>query len=216
MARTARKCEEMLEALAPAYEPAEAPAALRFAVAWTEEAEPLVRARVDAVADAVGAKAIDFPARRNETYALFMWEVAGVHRELYEENEELYSEELAAKIERCLAVGEAEAAAARRARDDYRRAADAALEGFDLLLTPTLACVAPPVGIGDAALREGMIRFTYPFNALGWPALALPCGAAEDGLPASIQIVGRPGADGLVLAAARRLESLVRGTPERG
>ncbi len=48
-----------------------------------------------------------------------------------------------------------------------------------------------------------------PFNALGWPALALPCGAAEDGLPASLQIVGRRGDDALVLAAGRLLEPLL-------
>jgi aspartyl-tRNA(Asn)/glutamyl-tRNA(Gln) amidotransferase subunit A len=52
-----------------------------------------------------------------------------------------------------------------------------------------------------------VIRFTIPFNALGWPALALPCGAAEDGLPASVQLVGRPGADALVLAAGTALEA---------
>ena len=103
--------------------------------------------------------------------------------------------------------------AASRARDEYRSTADAALGGFDLLLTPTLASVAPPVGIGDAVLRERMIRLTYPFNALGWPALALPCGPAEDGLPASVQLVGRTGDDALVLAAGRRLASLLRGTP---
>jgi Asp-tRNA(Asn)/Glu-tRNA(Gln) amidotransferase A subunit family amidase len=57
-----------------------------------------------------------------------------------------------------------------------------------------------------------MIRFTYPFNALGWPALALPVGAAEDGLPASVQLVGKPGDDALVLAAGKLLASLVRGT----
>ena len=34
----------------------------------------------------------------------------------------------------------------------------------------------PPIGIGDLALRERMISLTRPFNALGWPALALPCG----------------------------------------
>jgi Asp-tRNA(Asn)/Glu-tRNA(Gln) amidotransferase A subunit family amidase len=81
------------------------------------------------------------------------------------------------------------------------------LEGFDLLLTPTQGFVAPTYE--DAAndqLRTGITRFTNPFNALGWPALALPCGTAEDGLPASVQIVGRPGADALVLAAGSALE----------
>ncbi len=113
---------------------------------------------------------------------------------------------MARKVERCLAVGDAEVAAARRAREDYRLRAEAALAGFDLLVTPTLACVAPPAGIGDEALREGLIRFTYPFDALGWPALALPCGAAEDGLPASAQLVARAGEEALVLAAGALLE----------
>ena len=65
----------------------------------------------------------------------------------------------------------------------------------------------------EREIREALIQFTFPFNALGWPALALPAGPAEDGLPASIQLVGRPGADALVLAVGEKLEaSLVRGT----
>jgi Asp-tRNA(Asn)/Glu-tRNA(Gln) amidotransferase A subunit family amidase len=49
-------------------------------------------------------------------------------------------------------------------------------------------------------------------NALGWPSLALPCGPAEDGLPASVQLIGRPGTDAFVLAAGARLaEELARG-----
>jgi aspartyl-tRNA(Asn)/glutamyl-tRNA(Gln) amidotransferase subunit A len=69
--------------------------------------------------------------------------------------------------------------------------------------------VAPPARQGepgDLRYRRSMVRFTFPLNALGWPALALPCGAAEDGLPASVQIAGRAGADALVLAAGRLLE----------
>jgi Asp-tRNA(Asn)/Glu-tRNA(Gln) amidotransferase A subunit family amidase len=78
----------------------------------------------------------------------------------------------------------------------------------DLLVTPTLGFVAPPVGAReDDALRRRLIARTLPINAVGWPALALPCGAAEDGLPASVQLVGRPGEDALVLAAGALLEA---------
>jgi aspartyl-tRNA(Asn)/glutamyl-tRNA(Gln) amidotransferase subunit A len=69
-----------------------------------------------------------------------------------------------------------------------------------------MAFVAPPAGIGDLAIREDVIRLTFPISALGWPALALPCGPAEHGLPASLQLVGRPGDDALVLAAGALLE----------
>ena len=80
------------------------------------------------------------------------------------------------------------------------------MEDLDLVLTPTLTMVAPQVGIGDLALRERVIELTFPFNAIGAPALAMPCGPAEDGLPASVQLAGKPGDDALVLAAGRRLE----------
>jgi Asp-tRNA(Asn)/Glu-tRNA(Gln) amidotransferase A subunit family amidase len=212
MARTVEECEAMLRVLAPEFASVPEPGTLRVAVAWTEHADPLVRERVEEAAAALGATPIDFPLQ-TDTYAGFNSDVAEVHRELYAENSELYSEDVAIKIERCLAVTEAEATAARGARERYLQAGDEALAGFDLLLTPTLKSVAPAVGIGDAALREGMIRFTYPFNALGWPALALPCGPAEGGLPASAQLIGRAGDDGLVLAAGRLLASLIRGKP---
>src|SRR5439155_4271963 len=191
-------------------------------VAWLEAAEHIVAARVRG---AVG----QFPRRRELDWphpsidALFMREVAEVHRELYAENAELYGEDVAAKIERCLAVTDADVSRAARAREDYTERCNEIFEGVDLLLTPTLGRVAPAVGIGDRALRESLIHNTLPFNTLGWPALALPCGAAEDGLPASIQVVGRPGADALVLSAGETLSaaledsyaSLVRGIAGR-
>jgi aspartyl-tRNA(Asn)/glutamyl-tRNA(Gln) amidotransferase subunit A len=95
--------------------------------------------------------------------------------------------------------------AAVRRREEYRERAAEAMEGIDLLVTPTLAFVAPPAATDELAIREAVIRFTFPFNALGWPALALPCGPAEDGLPASVQLVGPAGADARVLAAGSML-----------
>ena len=81
--------------------------------------------------------------------------------------------------------------------------------GIDLLVTPTIPFVAPPADVDELTIRERGISLTFPFDSLGWPALALPAGAAEDGLPASVQLVGRPGADALVLAAGRVLASLI-------
>ena len=212
MARTVERCEEMLGALDPSYERIDEPPQPRVASAWIRKADPLVAACVNNAAGLLGAEPIEFPFP-SDTYASFMREVADVHRELYADHADLYGDDVAAKIERCLDISEAEARGAESSRDAYRTKAAGALADFDLLVTPTVAMVAPEVGVGDAALRERMIRFTYPFNALGWPALALPCGSAEDGLPASIQLVGKPGQDALVLAAGRRLASLVRVTP---
>ena len=114
--------------------------------------------------------------------------------------------ERAHKLERCNELTDAEYEAALRRRDEYRERAAAALEGIDVLLTPTLAFVAPPAFKDDLQIRDAVIRLTYPFNALGWPALALPCGPAEHGLPASVQLIAPAGADARVLAAAALLE----------
>jgi aspartyl-tRNA(Asn)/glutamyl-tRNA(Gln) amidotransferase subunit A len=213
MGRDVVACAAQLEALVTGFERTalEALEEVAVAVAWLNEAEPLVAERVrEAAALFPDRRELEWP--RPQIDALFMHEVADVHRELYEEHAELYGDDLATKIERCLAVSDAEASLAARARDEYRDRCTEALDGVDLLLTPTLACVAPPTGVGDITLRTILTRNTLPFNTLGWPALALPCGVAEDGLPASIQLVGRPGADALVLAAGERLERALSGS----
>ena len=119
-----------------------------------------------------------------------MREVADVHRGLFPENADAYGDNVRTKLERCLQVTDGEVEAARRARDAYRERCAEALDGVDLLVTPTVGMVAQPADVDELTIRERGIRFTYPFDSLGWPALALPCGAAEDGLPASIQLVG--------------------------
>jgi aspartyl-tRNA(Asn)/glutamyl-tRNA(Gln) amidotransferase subunit A len=211
MARTVEGCTALLEALVPDFRRTELESLeqLRVGVAWVDGAEPIVRERVS------GAAA-HFPDRRDVEWprphidSLFMHEVAAVHRDLYEEQGELYGESVAVKIERCLAVSDGAAQTAARTRADYRERCAELFEGIDLLLTPTLVCVAPPTGIGDLSLRDTLIHNTLPFNTLGWPALALPCGAAEEGLPASLQLVGRPGTDALVLGAGELLAAELR------
>jgi aspartyl-tRNA(Asn)/glutamyl-tRNA(Gln) amidotransferase subunit A len=208
MGRDVESCTRMLEALAPGFDGSELGSLdeLEVGVAWLELAEPLVRARVEAAAEL-------FPRRREVAFPLpegiggvFMREVAESHRGLFPEHAASYGENVRTKLERCIAVTDAEFEAARRRLEDYRERAGEAMEGLDLLVTPTLAFVAPPAVKDDLEIREAVIRFTYPFNALGWPALALPCGPAEHGLPASIQLVAPVGEDARVLAAGTLLE----------
>jgi Asp-tRNA(Asn)/Glu-tRNA(Gln) amidotransferase A subunit family amidase len=119
----------------------------------------------------------------------------------------LYGENIRGKVERCIAVDDATVERARVARSEHAERAASVLDGFDLLLAPTMPLVAPAADVIETEIRGEMTLFTFPFNALGWPALALPCGAAEDGIPASIQVIGRTGADALVLAAGLLLEA---------
>ena len=141
-----------------------------------------------------------------------MREVADVHRALFPGNEELYGENVRGKIERCLAVTDAEAAAAERERARVPRAlrGGAATASTCSSRRPSRSSRRRPTSTSSrSACRR--IALTYPFSSLGWPALALPCGPAEDGLPASVQLAGRAGDDARVLAAGRLLESLLAG-----
>ncbi len=214
MAPDVETCIELMQALVPGLAPAplDSLGDLRVGVAWLETCDPLVRARVeDAVALIPGAEAVDFPLADRADAWVFMREVADVHRELFAEHADEYGANVRTKLERCFELTDGEVDAGLRARSAYRETAEQRLAGFDLLVTPTIGFVAPPADVDELEIRARAIRFTYPFDSLGWPALAIPCGAAEDGLPASVQIAGRAGADELVLAAGLLLASLVRG-----
>ena len=88
-------------------------------------------------------------------------------------------------------------------------------EGYDLVLTPTVA--VPPLEQGKFGAREiagikvsplSWMAFTYPFNITGQPAASVPCGWTEDGLPIGLQIVGRRFDDTTVLRASAAFEQI--------
>jgi Asp-tRNA(Asn)/Glu-tRNA(Gln) amidotransferase A subunit family amidase len=85
----------------------------------------------------------------------------------------------------------------------------------DVLATPTLA--VPPfstkLSMGPTEVAGEKIdpqvgwTFTWPFNLTGQPALSIPCGWTKEGLPLGLQLVGRRGADGLILRVAAAIEA---------
>ncbi len=88
-------------------------------------------------------------------------------------------------------------------------------EKYDLLLSPTMATTAFPVGEYPeeiAGKRNAHVKgwsflpFTHPINMIGHPAATVPCGYSADGLPIGLHIVGRKGDEETVLAASAAFE----------
>lgn len=105
---------------------------------------------------------------------------------------------------------------AQRVRAALAATMDAALTSVDLLVTPTLRIAPPRSGSGavtlngrEVPLHTAMTGLTMPFNLTGMPAITLPCGTGDNGLPVGIQLAGRRGDDWRVLDVAARLEALI-------
>jgi aspartyl-tRNA(Asn)/glutamyl-tRNA(Gln) amidotransferase subunit A len=213
MARDAVGCAHMLASMVPGAQPEPIPSLedLSVGVAWLDRADPLVRLRVTEAARRFRrTRRVDLPAP-HACLPLFQWEIACTHWDLFARGRHGYGPDVASKIEAALRVTDREAAKAARALERLRCDALAVIDGLDLVLTPTLPCVAPPSGPGeDPIRRELLTRFTMTASLLGWPALAIPCGSAEFGLPASVQLIGRPGDDMRLLAVAQALAAGAR------
>jgi len=86
------------------------------------------------------------------------------------------------------------------------------MQGYDLLVTPTLPIPAFEAGklAPSAADKTGKwvnwTPFSYPFNLTQQPAASVPCGFTKSGLPAGLHIVGRMFEDAKVLAASHAYE----------
>lgn len=104
---------------------------------------------------------------------------------------------------------------AQRARSRMLAEALSALEGRSVLVAPASAITAPRIGEGRMVQADGptlnlaaaILRFTSPFNATGQPALAIPTGLTGNGLPASMQIIGRPFDEAGVIRVAGAYEA---------
>jgi amidase len=100
-------------------------------------------------------------------------------------------------------------------RTAWQRKAEQYFERVDVLVTPMLAQPPPAAKAWHAkswpANLAANIRyapFAAPWNLAGWPAMAVPAGRHPNGLPLSVQLVGRPGSEAVLLGIAGELERL--------
>jgi aspartyl-tRNA(Asn)/glutamyl-tRNA(Gln) amidotransferase subunit A len=81
---------------------------------------------------------------------------------------------------------------------------------WDLVLTPTMPCTAPPIEPGDdvIAVSTRLSRFTWVWPAAGVPALSVPCGFDPDGLPIGMQLAGPRWSEPLLLRVGHAYQSV--------
>lgn len=105
---------------------------------------------------------------------------------------------------------------AQRARAWLAAMIDSAMAEVDVLVTPTLRVTAPASGAGIISIADhamplhtAITSLTLPFNLTGMPALTLPCGSGDQGLPVGLQLVCQRGRDWALLAIANRVEAVL-------
>jgi aspartyl-tRNA(Asn)/glutamyl-tRNA(Gln) amidotransferase subunit A len=135
-------------------------------------------------------------------------DAAAYHRERMVDNPQVFGADVLQRLQTGAAYSSTEYALARRAQTETRRRLELFFEDYDVLLTPTTAIPASLIqGTDSVAQASRLTGFTAPFNLSGLPALSLPCGFTEMGLPIGLQIVSRPWGEAKVLQAGQSYES---------
>jgi aspartyl-tRNA(Asn)/glutamyl-tRNA(Gln) amidotransferase subunit A len=229
MARTARDCALMLQVLA-GHDPADPCSADRpvpdYAASLTgslkgvrvgvprdyfftvpeldAEVKAAVLAAVERMAEA-GATVVDVAIPHaadghTATTVTIRAESYGYHERDLRERPHLYGRYTRQVLQIGALFSAADFVQAQRARALLQAECAAALAQVDVLVVPTMLTAATPFSGFNPDGRVTAPSFTGIWNLVGLPALSVPCGFTEGGLPIGMQIVGRPFEDARVLA----------------
>jgi amidase len=110
---------------------------------------------------------------------------------------------------------------ARRKEPEFAARVNQVFNDHDVVLTPHPASLPPPIqrvhhrGTARTILEAAnFVTYDVPWNLTGQPAASIPAGWTDEGLPLSVQLVGRPNDEGTLLSLAGQVESET-GWPER-
>ena len=136
----------------------------------------------------------------------------GYHAEFVARSPQLYQPETLRRIKTGATVDAAEIARRRQLLAKFRSEIDRTFQDVDVLVTPATPIPAPTIAElkqDPDSLRQRelvLLRNTRPFNVWGLPAISLPCGFTDSGLPIGLQIAGPHWAEARVLQLAHAYE----------
>ncbi|MDD9877266.1 MAG: amidase [Magnetovibrio sp.] len=180
----------------------------------------LVRASLDVLADA-GAElvAVTVPETmalaNTMTNLLTATEGAALHQNWLQTRFDDYGRQTRARLMSGLTIPASRYLQARNLRAPIlAEFADAVFGKADVLHIPVMVTGAPTIAESDAAANPGFMDMitamghcTRPINYLGLPALTVPCGFLENGLPTAFQLVGRPFAEAALFRAGQAYQA---------
>ncbi|WP_234681093.1 amidase [Bradyrhizobium monzae] len=143
--------------------------------------------------------------------------LAALYGDAFHRDPTAFDPDIARQIERGLAWSGSDVARALVASTSIAHAFATFFTDIDLLLAPTVPCVAWPltqlgpdmIG-GSPASPRGHAVFTPFVNHARLPAISIPCGCDAVGLPFGLQLIARRGQDRTLLRAARQIEALLQ------
>ena len=183
--------------------------------------DPQVRKAVmDAISllESMGAevKEVSYPMF-NQSQAIsstvLMAEATAYHRDLLEKDGHQLYEPVRQRLEAGLFISAAEYLRAQQARTIFDKQGRRLLDEVDLLAGPTEPITAPEIlaskvmaGEQEVGVVGALTQYTRPYNINGFPAISVPCGFSDDGMPIGLQLAGRPFDELTVLRAAHAYE----------
>ncbi|MBI2759835.1 MAG: hypothetical protein HYX51_00205 [Chloroflexi bacterium] len=180
---------------------------------YTETADPGVISAVDsalAVFTSLGATVKDVAFPNIDlvkcSSAIMMPEAYAYHAPDLAETPELYATPLRNRLASGGLFLAHEYVNAQRTRAILKEEAKALLTDVDILISPTSGKTAPTFEVAYAETFRRAPSYTALYNMTGLPALSIPCGFDEGGLPYGLQIAGRPFAEATVLQAGHAYE----------
>jgi aspartyl-tRNA(Asn)/glutamyl-tRNA(Gln) amidotransferase subunit A len=208
----------------PAGGVANAPLSILYVPRFGDAAlDPEIAASVDQAARALGAlghrveqqAALPFELAPIVEFWPILGQVGVAHvLEQHPGKESLIGERFRAVLEEGRNVSATRYLAGIEAVNAFRRTVTEAFEHFDLIMTPSAAALPwpaeqayPDMIDGRSVGPRGHAVYTGWVNACGHPAIALPCAPSRSGLPIGFQLVGRFGADEMLLELARQYEA---------
>jgi aspartyl-tRNA(Asn)/glutamyl-tRNA(Gln) amidotransferase subunit A len=140
-------------------------------------------------------------------------EAAAYHARTLETMADRYTGPVRLRIEQGRYILGEDHVRALKGREVLRREVDEALTDADALILPTLPIPSPLLGASSVSIdgveqpiRGLMLRLTQVFDISGHPAIAIPWGHTSQGLPCSLQFVGRRGQTKQLVEVARTCE----------